>query len=324
MIIEYSPKNIRTWSLLGANGTFGLAICKLAEMDDNIVVLTADVRNFSGLKRFSQDYPNQFYNVGICEQNMIGIASGLTKENYKPYVTSYAVFATLRCADQIKFNLAYMERPVRIIGTTSGLNSSIAGGTHLSLEDIALMRAFPNITIISPADCTETMKAIFATANYEKPIYIRLSGHSGTPIVYKQDYIFEIGKGVKLKEGTDIAIIATGSMVFNSLKAAKILEENGYSTKVIDMHTIKPLDNEIIKDCFGTKLIVTVEEHSIIGGLGSAVSEVLVSKRDTPPLLIIGTEGKYKLASEYKYMCEKYKLSPEGIANTIINKYLEV
>lgn len=323
-MLEYNPINIRTWSLLGTCGTLGIAACELPKIDENVVILTADLRNFSGLKRFSQEYPDKFFNVGICEQNMIGIASGLTKEGFNPFVTSYAGFATLRCADQIKFNLAYMQRPVKIIGTTSGLNSSIAGGTHLSLEDIALMRAFPNITVISPADCTETMKAIIACVKLEKPVYIRLSGLSGTPIVYKKDFNFEIGRAVTVREGEDIVVFATGSMVNNSLKAANILEQKGFNLKVVDIHTINPIDKDVIFSAAKSKLIVSIEEHSRKGGLGSAIAEVLTLEKHKAPHLIIGTEAEYKTAAGYSHMLEKYGLSPEKIAENILKTYEDI
>lgn len=324
MSVEYSPSNIRMWSLLGASGTLGLAACELPKIDENIIVMTADLRNFSGLKRFSEEYPDKFFNVGICEQNMIGIASGLTKEGFNPFVTSYAGFATLRCADQIKFNLAYMQRPVKIIGTTSGLNSSIAGGTHLCLEDIALMRAFPNITVISPADCTEAMKAILAAAKLDKPVYIRLSGSSGTPVIYRKDYDFEIGQSVTVKEGEDIVVFATGSMVHNSIKAAKILEEKGVSPKIVDIHTINPIDKEAVISAAQSKLIVSVEEHSKKGGLGAAIAEVLALEPRKAPHLIIGTEAEYKTAAGYGRMIEKYGLSPDKIAENILKVYESV
>lgn len=323
-MVEYNSANIRTWSLLGACGTLGIAACEMPKIDENVVVMTADLRNFSGLKRFSQEYPDRFFNVGICEQNMIGIASGLTKEGFNPFVTSYAGFATLRCADQIKFNLAYMQRPVKIIGTTSGLNSSIAGGTHLSLEDIALMRAFPNIIVISPADCTEAMKAMLAAVKLEKPVYIRLSGSSGTPVVYKKDYDFEIGRSVTVREGEDIVIFATGAMVNNSLKAAKILEGKGLNPKIVDIHTICPIDKEAVISAAKSKLIVSVEEHSKKGGLGSTIAEVLAIEKQRAPHLIIGTESEYKTAAEYSYMLGKYGLTPEKIAENILETYEDI
>lgn len=181
------------------------------------------------------------------------------------------------------------------------------------------MRALPNMVVLSPADCTETAKALLATATDPRPTYIRLSGWMNCPIVYKKDYDFQIGKAITLKEGTDIAIIATGPMVYNSLKAADMLAEEGLSVKVVDMHTIKPLDKAVIDECMSAKMVVTVEEHSIIGGLGSAVAEHLALKAEKPRQLIIGTNDKYIKAGDYVYLQEQFGLTPVQIKNSIFN-----
>lgn len=320
-MIEYTPTNIRSWSLLGASGTYGLAVSELAKSGSDIIVMTADLRTFSGLNRFSVEYPERFYNVGICEQNMIGIAAGLTKEGFIPFASSYATFSTTRCTDQVRFNMGYMKTPIKIVGLASGLTLSIFGGTHMSIEDIAIMRSIPNVTIISTADCAEIMKAVPAAAKHPGPVYLRLAGSMNTPIVYRQDYDFEIGKAVTLKEGSDITIIATGMMVHNSLKAATILESENISVKVVNMHTIKPIDKNAINDACKSNLIVTVEEHSKIGGLGSAVAEKLALTVKKPPQLIIGLSDEFKTAGDYKYAIDKYGLSPEQIAQNILETY---
>ena len=183
------------------------------------------------------------------------------------------------------------------------------------------MRSIPNVIILSPADCTETIKAILAAATVKAPIYIRLSGPMNCPMVYKEDYDYEIGKAITLNEGSDIAIIATGTMVYNSLKAAKILEEDGISVRVINMHTIKPMDIEAVRSCLNAKLIVTVEEHSIHGGLGGAVAEILALEEHKPKQLIIGISDEYKHAGEYKYLLEQYGLTPEDIVNKILKLF---
>lgn len=323
-MVEYTSSNIRSWSLLGSCGTFGLAVRELPKTNDNIAVMTADLRNFSGLKRFSEEYPDKFYNVGICEQNMIGIASGLAKEGFIPIASSYATFSSMRCSDQVRFNMGYMQMPIKLIGLSSGLTLGLFGGTHISIEDIAVMRSIPNITVISPADCTETMKAMLEIVNIPGPVYLRLSGSMNTPIVYRQDYDFKIGKSITLKEGDEIIIIATGMMVYNSLRASEILESQGLRIKIVNMHTIKPLDTEAIKNACSAKLIVTVEEHSKIGGLGGAVAEELALFKNKPPHLIIGMSDEFKTAGDYKYMIEKYGLSPESIAQNILNTYNKV
>ena len=322
-MIEYTPQNIRMWSLLGSCGAFGTAASALPEIDKNILILTADLCYYSGLTRFKETYPDKLINVGIAEQNLIGVAAGLAKEGFNPFVTTYASFASLRCADQVKVNMGYMKLPVKLIGLTSGLSVGILGPTHMCTEDIAVMRSIPNITILSPADCTETVKCVLEAAKINSPVYIRLTGSFNNPAVYKKDYDFHLYSADTIKNGDDITIIATGSMVFNSIKAAQILEKRGLNSTVINMHTLKPLDIEIIKKSCKTKLIVTVEEHSIYGGLGAAVSETLGAINRKPKHLIIGISDEYKHAGEYKYLLEQYELSPEQIAEKIEKSYKE-
>jgi transketolase len=217
-----------------------------------------------------------------------------------------------------------MQLGIKLVGVTSGLSVGILGATHMSIEDIAIMRSIPNITVLSPADSTETVKATLAAAKIDGPVYLRLTGEMGNPIVYKEDYKFEVGKAITLKEGPDISIIATGPMVYNSLKAAEILEEQGIHCQVIDMHTIKPIDKEALYNTCDKKMIVTVEEHSIFGGLGSAVAECLAEKKVKPPQLTIGIADEYKHAGTYSYLIEEYGLTAEKIAKKISDKFYEV
>lgn len=323
-MIDYSLMNIKIWSRLGSCGAFGQAALFLPEINDKVVMLTADLCTFSGLDRFKLKYPDYLFNFGIAEQNMVGVAGGFAKEGFVPFATTYATFASMRCADQIKVNMGYMNLPIKLVGLTAGLSVGVLGATHMSLEDVAVMRSVPNVVILSPADCTATIKATIAAAQIDAPVYLRLSGTMNNPIVYKEDFDFEIGKAITLKEGKDVAIIATGSMVYNSLKAAEILEQNGVSAKVVDMHTIKPLDKEAIQDVLKNKLIVTVEEHSIVGGLGSAVAEELALLKQRPPHLIIGVNGAYPHAASYPYLLDQAGLTPEKIASKIENTYKEI
>lgn len=323
-MISFTPANIRTWSRLGSCGAFGLAALELPERDDSVVMLTADLCFYSGLDRFKAKFPERLYNFGIAEQNLIGVAAGMAKEGLNPFATTYATFATTRCCDQVRVNMGYMQLGIKLVGLTSGLSVGILGATHMSFEDIAIMRSIPNITILSPADCTETVKATLAATQFDGPIYLRLTGVMGNPIVYREDYEYEIGKAITIKEGTDISIIATGTMVHYSLKATKLLEEKGISCQVVDMHTIKPIDKDAIYKACNNKMIVTVEEHSVIGGLGSAVAECLTGKTSRPPQLIIGISDEYKHAGSYDYLLDQYGLTAEIIAENIINKYIEV
>lgn len=324
-MIEYKKSNIKLWSRLGSCGAFGFAANELAQTNDKVLMVTSDLCFYSGLDRFKSQYPNKLFNVGIAEQNMVGVASGLANEGFIPFATTYATFASARCADQVRVNMGYMNLNVKLVGLTAGLSVGILGPTHISIEDIAIMRSIPNVIILSPADCAETIKATIAASKIDAPVYLRLSGPMNNPIVYTDDYDFEIGKAITLLEGKDISIISTGTMVYNSLKAAKILKEK-YSicASVINMHTIKPLDKNAVDMACKSNLIVTVEEHSKIGGLGSAVSEYLSEKTNKPPQLILGLSDEYKHAGSYDYLIQQYGLTPEKIAENILQKYKNI
>ena len=303
--------------MLGSCGTYGLACMDVAENNDKIVALTADLCYFSGLDRFSKTYPNKFINVGIAEQNMLGIAAGLSKEGFNVFASTYASFATTRSLDQVKVNMSYMQLPIKLVGLTSGFSVGILGATHISIEDLAIMRSLPNIMVLSPADCLETYKCIMAAANTNMPVYIRLTGTMNNPIVYNEDYEFKIGKAKFLKEDGKVAIIATGTMVYRAKKVVEQLEDEGVHCKLINMHTIKPLDLDLINDLQNeSEIIITIEEHSKIGGLGSAIAEVL-SNRPRTRLVIIGVEDFYPLAGDYNYQCDISGLTEKTLYNRI-------
>ena len=322
--MEYSASNIKLWSRLGSCGALGQAAMELPGMDDRIVFLTADLCTYSGLDRFKSEYPDRLYNLGIAEQNMIGVAAGMAKEGLIPFATTYATFAAMRCADQVRVNIGYMKLGVKLIGLTAGLSVGILGATHVSIEDIAVMRSIPNVVILSPADSTETVKAVIAAASVDGPVYIRLTGTMPNPVVYNADYNFQIGKAITVKEGKDIAIFATGTMVYNAKQAAEIMGMQGISAKVVDMHTIKPIDEEAIYAACDSKLLVSVEEHSTIGGVGSAIAEKLSRIKGHPPLEMIGLADAYPHAADYAYLIEKSGLMPAQLARSITERYLEV
>jgi transketolase len=270
------------------------------------------------LDRFKKTYPNQFLNIGIAEQNMIGVASGLAKEGYNVFATSFAPFISMRASEQIRMNLGYMEMNVKAVAIGSGISMAFLGNSHYGIEDAAVMRSIPNLTVVSPADCAEIFKVVEAAAKFSGPMYIRLTGAVNNPPVYTENYDFRIGRAISLKEGFDVNIIACGTMVYESLEAAKILEEQGVSVGVMNMHTLKPLDTEAINKAIGkSKLLVTIEEHSIIGGLGGAVAEYVSQFRDTQPLLRLGLPDIFGKTGDYRYLLEKYGLVGPKIANSI-------
>jgi transketolase len=321
MIIN--EKNIKLWSAIGPRAALGLKILDLAEKDEKLIVVTCDVSTSAGLDRFRKILPDQFIDVGIAEQNMIGIAAGLASENFKIITTTFAPFQTMRCCEQIKVNLGYMQEKITMIGLASGLVLGNLGFTHCCIEDIGVLRSIPNITIISPSDSFETMKAISASINYKDSCYIRVTGGTDNPIINKEDYEFNIGKCITLKEGKEIVIISSGAILSECIKAAGILEKNNISTKVLNCHTIKPIDKEAIGKLRDKKLIVTVEEHNVIGGLGSAVCEVLSVFKNSPPQLTIGVNDRYTASGSYNFLKDFYGLSSDKIVTEILKKINE-
>ena len=267
MILDKSK--IKLYSSVGSRASFGLACLEIVKENKNLIVVTTDVSTSAGLDRFKLKHPENYIDVGIAEQNLIGVATGLSSCGYNVFTTTFAPFQTMRCLEQIKVNTGYMKKKVTMVGLASGIVLGTLGFTHCCIEDISLMRSIPGMTVLSPSDCSEVVKSTFAAAKHDGPVYIRLTGSSNNPIVYNDEYEFEIGKSIKMREGNDITIFATGSMVYNSIKASEILKKHNLEASVINIHTIKPIDKETInKYSIKKKLIVTVEEHSIIGGLG--------------------------------------------------------
>ena len=316
--MDINERNIKIWSTIGSRATLGIAALELAKKIDNLMVLTCDVSTSAGLDRFRKTYPEKYLDLGIAEQNMIGVAAGLASENFNVITTTFAPFQTMRCCEQIKVNLGYMRQRICMVGIASGLSLGTLGYTHCCIEDIGILRSIPGIIIISPADSLETVKALEAAVKSNNPTYLRLTGSSNNPIIYNKDYKFEIGKSITLKEGNDITIFCSGSMVYQSLEAAKILETNKVSCKVVNMHTIKPIDKLAIEEACNSSLIVSVEEHNVIGGLGSAISEHKSSLKQSPKQLFLGIKDTYTKGGNYKFLQEKHRLTPEKIVEDII------
>lgn len=319
-MINFSAINIRTWAMAGASGTLGIAMYELAKNDPDFAVVTSDLCFFSGLDHVMQDFPDKVYNVGIAEQNMIGIAAGMAKEGMHVWATTYASFASTRAIDQVKVNMGYMKLPIKLIGLTSGFSVGVLGATHMAIEDIAIMRAIPNITILSPADCHEAMKLLLAASKINSPVYIRLSGTIRTPIVYSSEYNLEIGKAncILSTQNADIMLISTGSMVNVAINVAKTLAEQNIKCDLYDIHMIKPLDNALIANTVKYKLVVTLEEHNIIGGLGSAVAEQLSQLGNAPKQVIIAIEDNYPHAASYEALLRNNGLTINQITEKIL------
>mgnify|MGYP000318340701 CR=1 FL=1 len=316
--MNINDRNIKIWSTIGARATLGIAALELAKEIDNLMILTCDVSTSAGLDRFRKTYPEKYIDLGIAEQNMMGVAAGLASENFNVVTTTFAPFQTMRCCEQIKVNLGYMEQKICMVGIASGLALGTLGYTHCCIEDVGILRSIPGITIISPADSLETVKALEAAIKSESPSYLRLTGTSNNPIVYNKDYEYKIGKSITLREGKDITIFCAGAMVYQSLEAAKILESKKIYSKVVNMHTIKPIDKIAIEEACNSKLIVSIEEHNVIGGLGSAIAEYKSSLNKSPKQLFLGIKDTYGKGGNYKFLQEKHRLTADKIVEDIL------
>ena len=290
-------------------------ICALAEEHDEIVLLVADMTKPYFLMPMVEKLGRRFINTGVAEQNLMGISAGLATCGKRPYAHTYTPFAVLRACEQVRDDIAYTEQRVVIAGMCSGINMGTGGSTHQATEDIGILRAMPHMVIMTPADARESAK--IARASYEidhdGPIFIRM-GRYPTPVVYREDYAWEFGKGVTVREGKDLTLIATGHMVYHALEAAKILEKEGIDARLIDIHTIKPIDPEIIaKAAAETGAIVTAEEHNVLGGFGAAVSEVVVQECPVP-VEMVGIRDLWCSVGPTEEMYEKFELSEPYIA----------
>ena len=323
---EITRQFARIYSRLGQRGAiFGMAINDVYALDNDLVVMTADLATLSGMDRYVKTAaPYRFINAGIAEQNLVGMAAGLAAEGLRPIVTTYATFLTMRACEQIRHFMGYMSLPIVAIGSGAGLSQGFAGNTHYTIEDISMMRAIPNIKIFSPADAASAVKLFELSMETREPIYMRLTGGMNMPMVYTEDAPFSFGGSNIIREGKDISILATGTMVYNAVKVADLLQEKGISVQVVDMYSIKPIDSQLISKVMNQSLIVTLEEHSKIGGLGAAVAEEISSVPHMCRLLRLGISDRFDLAGDYEFLLTQNRLMPEQIVEDITKAWDEL
>ena len=303
-------------SKIATREAYGKALVKLGKVNDDVVVLDADLSKSTKTNDFLKSYPDRFFNMGIAEQNLMGAACGFAAAGKIPFASTFAMFAAGRAFEVIRNSACYPKLNVKICATHAGITVGEDGGSHQSVEDISIMRSIPNMTVLVPADAVETEKMIFSAAEFNGPMYVRL-GRSGVPVLFEEDYKFEIGKGVVLREGNDVTIIACGIMVNEALIAADMLKEENIEARVINMSTIKPIDTElIIKAAKETKAIVTAEEHSIVGGLGSAVSEV-VCENHPVKVKMVGMNDCFGESGTPAELLKKYGLTAKNIVEKV-------
>jgi transketolase len=318
---EINKSSSRVFARLGQSGAaFGVGLIDQAEAMENIVVLTADMAKPAGLSKFSALYPERFYNVGIAEQNLVGVASGIANEGFKVIASAQACFLSMRCYEQVRQYSGYMGLPVIYVGVSAGFGLTFFGNTHYALEDISLYRTIPGMVVISPSDPGQAIKAMAAALASDNPVYIRCTGIPGLAPIYKEEFEFEIGKAITLQDGSDIAIISSGSVTRNVLVAAEVLQKTlNLSFKIIDMHTISPIDKDLLDTCLNCKILITVEEHFIDGGLGSVVAEFLAEKHSVnkPNLVRLGVKNKFSIPGDYNYLLKSNDLDSDGLVKQI-------
>lgn len=295
---------------------YGKALVELGKQHQDVVVLDADLSKSTKTADFAKAFPERFINAGIAEQNMIGMAAGLASTGKSVFASTFAIFATGRAFEAVRNSVAYSKMNVKVCATHAGLTVGEDGGSHQSVEDIALMRCIPNMTVVVPADGVSTARALFALYDMKGPAYLRL-GRPVVPVIYREQSAFEIGKANILRQGRDIAIIACGIMVSKALEAAQQLAEENIQAAVVDMHTLKPLDEEVIVQmAMTTGAILTVEEHSIIGGLGSAVCETVCAHHPVP-VMRMGVNDVFGQSGEPDQLLDYYGLNVEKIVNNV-------
>ncbi|MDO8498247.1 MAG: transketolase family protein [bacterium] len=296
---------------------FGEGLLILGEENPQVVVLCADLSESTRVQAFAEKYPERFVEMGVAEQNLASVGSGMAAAGKIPYITSYATFSPGRNWEQIRTTICYNNQPVKVIGSHAGISVGPDGATHQAIEDLALMRVLPEMVVISPADSLEAQKATIEMAKINKPCYLRLSREK-VPLITTEKTPFKIGQAEIYFEGKDVTIIATGQMVYKALLAAKELKEQGISVRVINCHTIKPLDTKtILKAAEETGALVTVEEHQVFGGLGSAVSEQ-ISQKFPVPLKIIGIEDRFGESGKPEELLEKFGLTVQNIIHGVV------
>lgn len=294
---------------------YGQVLTQLGEGREDIVALTADLARSTKIGKFGERFPGRFFNVGIAEQNMFGIAAGLALAGFTPFVSTFAVFAALRAAEQVRTDICYQNLNCKIIATHSGISFGQAGSTHHCTEDLAVMRSFANLTVIAPADGYETANAVRACLDRQGPVYIRIGRGFEQTVHPGEDYGFELGRAVTMRDGADLTVIACGPCVLHAVEAAKTLADSqGAGVRVLNMHTIKPLDREaVLAAAAETRRIITVENHSIIGGLGSAVAEVIAESGLPCRLVRLGIPDVFAIVGYTDDLYNLYKIDAAGI-----------
>ena len=318
--MNFKSTDIKQWSRLGPRAMFGKFMMDIAKKNKKLIVLSADLGRSSGLARFKLEFPKQYISIGISEQNLIGVASGLAYEGYKVFVTSFAPFLSMRASEQIRMNLGYMKQNVNLVALGSGLSMGFLGNSHFGLEDLAIMRTVPNLNITCPADCSELGKVLNDYAFSDRgPSYIRLTGVPGSLNVYEKNYKYKFGKSVRIAKGTDILILSHGSILGQIKLSLNNLKKQKINAELINVISLKPIDTSLIKQLKKFKKIVTIEEHTSIGGLGSIIAEIILKNQIKSKLHSISLPDKFGPTAKYDHLLKYHGLDSVGITKKITN-----
>ncbi len=317
--MNFKSLDAKQWSRMGPRAMFGQFMMNIAKKNKKLMVLSADLGRSSGLARFKIEFPDQYLSVGISEQNLIGVAAGLADEGFKVFATSFAPFLSMRASEQIRMNLGYMKHNVNLVALGSGLSMGFLGNSHFGLEDIAIMRTIPNLNVTCPADCPELGKVLHDYAfNDRGPSYIRLTGVPGSKSLYEKNYEYSFGKNVKINSGKDILILSYGSVLGEIKDSIKILKKFKINPEVINVLSLKPIDKSIDIKIKKYKKIVVIEEHTLIGGLNSIITEKISKNMITRNVLSISLSDKFGPTGNYNYLLKYHGLNSEEISRKII------
>ena len=320
--MNFNSTDTKQWSRMGPRAMFGRFMLDIAKKNKKLIILSADLGRSSGLARFKIEFPNQYISIGISEQNLVGVASGLADEGYKVFVTSFAPFLSMRASEQIRMNLGYMKHNVNLVALGSGLSMGFLGNSHFGLEDIAIMRTIPNLNITCPADCSELGKVLNDYAfNDRGPSYIRLTGVPGSVNVYEKNYKYRFGKNITLSKGSDVLILSHGSILGQIKLSLNTLKKSKISAELVNIVSLKPIDESIIKLLTKYKKIITFEEHTTVGGLGSIIAEKILKYKINSQLYSFSLPDKFGPTAKYDHLLKYHGLDASGITKKIINLF---
>jgi len=320
--MNFNSNDAKQWLRMGPRAMFGQFMLNIAKKNKKLIVLSADLGRSSGLARFKIEFPKQYISIGISEQNLVGVAAGLADEGYKVFVTSFAPFLSMRASEQIRMNLGYMKHNVNLVALGSGLSMGFLGNSHFGLEDIAIMRTIPNLNITCPADCSELGKVLEDYASNDRgPSYIRLTGIPGSKNVYDKNYKYKFGKNISITKGKDVLVLSYGSILGQIKQSVKDLKKMNIDVELVNVISLKPIDGKIVSLFKKYNKIITIEEHTSVGGLGSIMAEIILKNRIKAKLFSISLPDKFGPTGTYDYLLKHHGLDSDSITKEIIKLF---